>query len=195
MNLLHRNYNAAGAVAKRITMTSEAGIRPDNEGANIREALQAVRLFSDSLRHDQLDDLALECVPLSFPAGAVLIRQGEFGSSMFCITQGAVSVTYASPLHRKRQIRRLEAGSVVGEIELLTGERRLATVTALTDLSVLQISKKALDRLFAKTPELLESFTASLAIRRAMFDQIVRDRGESLAVRMARRIQGIFGGA
>ena len=42
---------------------------------------------------------------------------------------------------------------MVGEIELPTGERRLATVTALTDVSVLQISKKALDRLFAKTPE------------------------------------------
>ncbi len=140
----------------------------DEATHDIREALQNIQLFSDVLRPDQLDQLAEQCDPVFFPSGASLMVHGEPGASMFCIVEGMVSLS----LNRGHEFRRLGAGNVVGEMELLTGAPRTATVTALTDVHALEITKAALLELFARSPELIESFEAVLAIRQEMLEQI-----------------------
>ncbi len=141
----------------------------DEATHDIREALQSIQLFSDVLRPDQLDLLAEQCSPVFFPAGASLMVHGELGASMFCITNGLVSLT----LKRGHEFRKLGAGNVVGEMELLTGAPRTATVTALTDVAALEITKAALMELFARSPELIESFKAVFAIRQKMLEQMI----------------------
>jgi CRP-like cAMP-binding protein len=108
---------------------------------------------------------------------------------MYCIIDGAVVVTHVDKTNRKNEIRQIAAGSVIGERELLTGENRVATVTALTDLSALEVSKPALDNLLANAPDLLENFRATYEIRDAILRQIVPDRGLSLRQRLMRRIR------
>ena len=164
----------------------------DDEIGEIREALQTVSLFSDVLTSDQLDALARDCSPFFFLAGSALMRQGDFGASMFCITEGLVSVVFVDARHRRNEIRQLGPGSVVGEIELLTGETRIATVTALTNVRVLEISKQALDAAFARAPDLIEAFGSVLAIRQEMLHQIARDRHVPLKTRIARQIRHVF---
>ncbi|HWT31389.1 MAG TPA: hypothetical protein VN240_10240, partial [Propylenella sp.] len=70
--------------------------------------------------------------------------------------------------------------------ELLTGEDRIATVTALTDVDGLKVSKATLDELFARAPELLESFRATFEIRDAILRQIVPERRGSVVARLVR---------
>lgn len=142
----------------------------------MRRDLQTIRLFSDALRPDQLDELALACSRASFRAGTVVMRQGDTGSVMFCIVEGEVSVTYVDQMNRRNEISTLRAGTVAGEIEILTGERRVATVTAITDVGALEIPKEALEALFARSPDLIENLAATLAIRQAILDQIAPDQ-------------------
>ncbi len=160
----------------------------------IRRQLQGIRLFSDALRPDQLDELALACFPLSFPSGTVLMRQGEYGSAIYCITEGEVSITVIDALNRVNEVSRLRAGTVIGEIELLTGVRRVATATAVTDLRVLEIPRQALESLFTRSPDLIENLAATLAIRQAMLDQVVPDQRGSLKARIAARMRALFPG-
>ena len=164
----------------------------DDTALPAREALQAIRLFSDALSAEQLDWLARQCTPVRFRTGAVLMRQGDAASSLICITGGEVRVTHVDAKHRNNVIRELAAGSVVGERELLTGEDRVATVTALTDVDGLKIGKATLDELFARAPEVLESFRATFEIRDAILRQIVPERRRSLVGRLVRSARKLF---
>ena len=188
------------AVAER--QTSGPGPILDDTALPVRQALQAIRLFSDALSPEQLDWLARQCTPVRFRAGSILMRQGEVASSLICINRGEVRVTHVDVKHRTNVIRQLAAGSVVGERELLTGEDRVATVTALTDVDGLKIGKATLDELFARAPELHESFRATFEIRDAILRQIVPERRGPLVAglirglkRLARRLSGRGRGA
>jgi CRP-like cAMP-binding protein len=170
-------------------------MRADFEDAReIRRDLQSIRLFSDALRPDQMDELAAACSRVTFPAGTAILKQGEYGAVMFCIIEGEVSVTYVDGLNKENEISRLRAGTVVGEIEMLTGEPRVATVRALTDVRALQIPKSALDTLFAKSPDLIENVGATLAIRQSMLDQIAPDQSRSLRGRLVAKMRSVFPG-
>ena len=163
----------------------------DEDADDIQCALQKVSLFSDVLTAEQLRELALDCSPLSFRAGAVLMRQGEAGGSMFCIRDGLVSITFVGS-RQPREIRQLGSDSVVGEIELLTGGPRLATVTAVTDVRALEIPKQALEKAFAKAPDLMEGFASVLAIRQAMLQQIEHEQSGPLQRGLLRQIRKVF---
>ena len=165
----------------------------DESKLAIREALQTIRLFSDALSPGQLDTLAGQCSPIFFSAGSIVMRQGDVATSMYCIIDGSVVVTHVDKTNRKNEIRQIAAGSVIGERELLTGELRVATVTALTDLSALELSKPALDNLLASAPDLLENFRATYEIRDAILRQIVPDGRWSLPRRLLHYLRRIFG--
>jgi CRP-like cAMP-binding protein len=159
-----------------------------------RDAVRRLRLFSDVLSPAQLDDLAAECRPRVFRARSILMSQGDFGSSMFGILDGVVSVVFVDPHERENAVATLSAGQVVGEMALLTGERRTATVIARTNVVALEITKPAVERIFAKAPDLVESFAATLAIRRAMLDQIAADSSGLLRETFVRQIRKVFSG-
>jgi predicted MFS family arabinose efflux permease len=83
-----------------------------------------------------LDRLASKLVPLELADGAVLIREGDAGDRAYLIEQGEVVVTRG-----EREIGRLGRGDLVGEIALLRGVPRTATVVATTDLRLLAIDR------------------------------------------------------
>jgi CRP-like cAMP-binding protein len=159
-----------------------------------RDAVRRLRLFSDVLSPAQLDDLAAGCRPCAFKARSVLMSQGDFGASMFGILDGVVSVLFVDPHERENAVATLSAGQVVGEMALLTGERRTATVIARTDVVALEITKPAVEQLFAKAPDLVESFAATLAIRRAVLDQIAADHSGLLRETLVRQMRKVFSG-
>jgi CRP-like cAMP-binding protein len=161
---------------------------------NARDAVRRLRLFSDVLSPAQLDDLAAECQTRVFRAKSILMSQGDFGSSMFGILDGIVSVIFVDPHERENPVATLSAGQVVGEMALLTGERRTATVVARTNVVALEITKPAVEQIFAKAPDLVESFAATLAIRRAMLDQIAADHNRQLRKMLVRQIRTVFSG-
>ena len=99
------------------------------------------------------------------------MHQGDFGSSMFGIVSGYASVTFVDLRARGNTVALLSPGEVAGEMAMLTGERRSATVSADTNVEALEIARPALEKLFAQSPELMDAFAANLARRRAQLDQ------------------------
>jgi CRP-like cAMP-binding protein len=85
-----------------------------------------------SLIDAELKQLRTELQPLRLPAGAQVFEQGETGDRMLLITEGQVRSSIRLPDGTERTLSYAGTGDVVGEIALLTGARRAATVTTLT---------------------------------------------------------------
>ena len=155
----------------------------------IRDDLQTIFFFSDVLRPGQLDLLAREGRAREYRIGEPLMRQGEPSDSMFCLIEGEVSVVFRDPHGHKTEVIRLRQGSVVGEMEILASEKRLATVSAISDVKAIEIPKSAIQNLVADAPDLAEAFRATVKSRHSIYS-IVAHRRPSLLQKLARFFSG-----
>jgi CRP/FNR family cyclic AMP-dependent transcriptional regulator len=95
-----------------------------------------------------------------YPAGTVIIQEGEPGDSLFIMQTGEVEITKQLTLvldedtPKERVMIRLKAedGVYFGEMALLENETRSATVTALTDCSLLELHRKDFLELVSQNP-------------------------------------------
>jgi CRP-like cAMP-binding protein len=159
-----------------------------------RQVLASTAFFSDVLDAESLDRLAANLRVVSFPKGAVLIREDDVGSSMFVLAAGEADVTVPQGA-RKVPIAMLKTGDIFGEMSLLTGARRAATVTARSPIAAVEIPKSALSPLMEASPQLADRFAAILKKRQAELDRLY-DGGWKLPgnLALAGLIRGYFGG-
>jgi small-conductance mechanosensitive channel/CRP-like cAMP-binding protein len=98
-----------------------------------------------------------------FGAGEAIVRQGQSGDSMFVILQGRVRVVLEPS---GQEVAAIDAGGFFGEMSVLTGEPRTATVRADSDVRALEISAAEMRELAGTTPDLLEHISRVMAARR-----------------------------
>lgn len=138
--------------------------KPGTDKQLVRDALGKV-FFHECLDPAQVEQL-IGCARLAqFGKGELLIRQGDEGASMFVMTEGRADVVVdinGTP----RSVAQIGPGDCLGEMSLLTGETRSATIAALTDVRVVELDKKTLAPLIAESPVLLEQLSDMLARRR-----------------------------
>lgn len=91
---------------------------------------------------------------LSLAQGDILFKQGDAGDSMYVLARGALVVSLTGPDGQERRIDVLDSGESVGEIALLTGQQRSATVRSLVDSDLIRLSKTGLDHISEKYPDL-----------------------------------------
>jgi len=144
-----------------------------------RSLVLRASLFENILEPEHVEILVSNCRPAELPAGAVLMAQGDAGSSMFIIMEGAATVTIRGDSGQSHEVNILAAGDVVGEMSLMTGAPRNASVTALTRVRVIEVTKNAIAMVLQKSPGLAERFSAVLAER--------QQQNAELANRMIRR--------
>jgi CRP-like cAMP-binding protein len=147
-----------------------------------RGALGHVPILANVLDGAQLNALAKSCEARVLPAGTVFIRQGETGSSMFVILEGAARVSIAMPDGEVREVAVLAVGDIVGEMSLMTGAPRTASVKSLTAMRVLEVTKTAIEPLLAAQPGLLERFSDVLAARQSGLSEIASTPGQTQAL-------------
>lgn len=86
-----------------------------------------------------------------------IVRQGESGDSMFVLAEGLLKVFISSKEKSELiEVGNITSGQFFGEMSLLTGERRSASVKAVTESLLITIPKKAMSCLFEKDPQLIE---------------------------------------
>jgi CRP-like cAMP-binding protein len=137
------------------TLSTEYRINRDEK---IRR-LEEVPMFADCTRR-QLREVAAISRVVELPAGTVLTRTGEPGEEFFVLVAGSATVEL-SP--RKR--RRLGPGDFFGEMSLLDGEPRSATVRAETDVRLLVILRRNFQALLREVPELTHRVLETLSRR------------------------------
>jgi small-conductance mechanosensitive channel/CRP-like cAMP-binding protein len=128
------------------------------------ELLGEQALFS-SLDGAQLEQLAKSAKHTRFGKEETIIHQGERGESMFILASGSAEV-FARKDARLLRVGMLQTGDCFGEVSLLTGEPRSATVVAKSDCSVIEVQKTQISTLLHQHPELAERLSETLAQRR-----------------------------
>jgi small-conductance mechanosensitive channel/CRP-like cAMP-binding protein len=121
------------------------------------------------LTDEQLDALLPRGRVVHFGRNEKLIQQGDSGDSMFILVDGEASVVVERNGGPK-PVGFLRPGDCFGEMSLLTGEKRSATVIAQADCQVVEIGKAVLAQSLKENPELLASLSELLARRQLETD-------------------------
>jgi small-conductance mechanosensitive channel/CRP-like cAMP-binding protein len=163
------------------------------ERALYLDALQDVELFA-RLGTEEKAYLADMARPAPFCAGEIITRQGAAAHWLYVLTKGQAEVRVAGADGQARKVADLNAPSFFGEMALMTGSPREATVVAVSDVECLRLDKDDFKNLMDRRPEIAQDISAILAQRRvellaaredldadAKKRQIVSERGQLLA--------------
>jgi CRP/FNR family transcriptional regulator, cyclic AMP receptor protein len=129
------------------------------------EALRAIPLFS-GMSDRSIEIIAAIVRDASFPEGAKLVKQGEPGESFMIIREGTATVDQSG-----RTLRELGSGDFLGEIALIDGGPRSASVTATGPVTALVIDREGFSRLMNEFPVIRFDLVSALTQR-------LRQRGE-----------------
>jgi len=135
------------------------------------EFLRSVPFFAEVLSPTALKALAEAARTVEFDRGAFLITEGDEEGPMYVIVKGAVTVSIRS-LGMDRSVATLREGDIVGEMSLMTGIRRAATVTAQSPVTALEIARSAVQPLLAAEPNLFDRFADMLTKRQLELDDL-----------------------
>lgn len=141
--------------------------------------LEKIRLL-EPLGKEIVRRLAESSIDHLHAAGEQIVRQGDAGTSMFVIMSGRVEVTARrSPSDPVARLAVIEAGDHFGEMSLMTGAPRTATVTALEETRLLEIGKEAFAGILTAQPELVEALGRSLQERNENRSHVIAVTGRS----------------
>lgn len=141
--------------------------------AGEREAALAKVAFFALIPSDALRALADRCASRLYAAGETILRQGDPGDDLFVVLRGEVVVLLEASLAGSRpvEIARLGKDQFFGEMSLMTGARRAATVRATQECELLVVGHDALQPLLVAHPELVERLSVMLAKRQLELDE------------------------
>jgi small-conductance mechanosensitive channel/CRP-like cAMP-binding protein len=141
----------------------------------LSDSLEKVYLF-ESLSPDERRLIAENLEEMRYAKNELIIREGDAGDSFFTIEQGEVEVFVTSLSGTKKSLTILSVGDFFGEIALLTGERRTASVQALTEVRVFRLKKDSFKTVLETRPDILDQIGGILSKRK---DQIASLLAES----------------
>lgn len=148
------------------TDPAHAGASAPSRDARIRH-LQRVPLFS-GFEESDLRKVAEKARIVEAPAGTVITHIGEPGDAFYVIIDG--SVTVRTPVGAGTQ---LKPGDFFGEMSLLDGDPRSATIVASTDVRLLAVDRDHFWRLLEETPDLMQRILMILSRRVRRLEQTV----------------------
>lgn len=146
--------------------------------AEEEQLLASVDLFA-TITPELRNQIALSAPMAVYGSGETIVRQGEEGQSMFVVLSGTVSVVLQPS---REEVARIDRGGYFGEMSLLTGEPRSATVIAVGDVVVVEIGADLFRRLATAHPEAIEKIGMAAMVRRSGLDQMKSVSAEAITV-------------
>ena len=146
---------------------------PHQDHEEARSILRGEPLFQ-CLSDTQIDNLVRQSALNHFGRGEQVIEEGAEGDSMFVLLRGAAQVS-VSKNGSLIPVATLNSGDCFGEMSLLTGERRSATVRAQADCYVMEIGKAVMADVIREAPECLRQLSEILAARKMETEGIVKE--------------------
>ncbi|HEY6897363.1 MAG TPA: mechanosensitive ion channel family protein [Rhodocyclaceae bacterium] len=147
------------------------------------EVLSQVALFQGMSR-EELKVLAPTLTHAPFAAGDIVTRQGAAAHWLYILISGEAEVWLEAAAGERRLMATLQGGQVFGEMSLLTGEPRRATVIARSDVDTYRLDKSGLDALIRARPAIAEEISHILAERD---EELIRARQDLDDFAAARR--------
>jgi small-conductance mechanosensitive channel/CRP-like cAMP-binding protein len=164
---------------------------PADEGQDeARQILRGEPIF-ECLSDGQLESLVKQARLNHYGRGEHLIQEGAEGDSMFLLLRGAAQVS-VSKNGSSIPVATLNSGDCFGEMSLLTGERRTATVRAESDCYVMEISKPVMAEVIRDSPDCLERLSELLAKRKLENEGVIKEASEGQNEKKEREYQASF---
>jgi len=153
-----------------------------------RELLSSVSIFS-SLADEELDLLLQATTTRKLKPKEVLCRKGDPGNQLYGILSGSLKVTTTGTDGKDVMFGLMGAGEVIGEIALLDGEARSATVTAVEATELLTLHRRELTPFLETNPRAAIELAGVLAARvRKLSDRAEDRQTMPLPGRLAKRL-------
>jgi CRP-like cAMP-binding protein len=174
----------AKPLAAVVVSKDTEGAREQKQRADLEEkaaALATCDLFRTLSKAEQLE-LAQGMRYAPFCAGEVITKQGAVAHWLYILTSGhaeirARMVTKKNEVSEDRFVRALEAPAFFGEMGLMTGEPRLASVVATTDVECFRLDRAGFARIITERPELTRELADILATRRVELQAVLDGTG------------------
>ncbi len=173
--------------------------KTQRELAKRRAALKTVP-FLAPLYEGEIDTLAAGLHYAPFAAGEIITREGAVAHWLYVITEGKAEVSVGGGgVGKKRTVATLLGPDVVGEMGLLTGAPRAASVSAITDVECYRLDKESFHQVLEQRPELAAEITSLMAARQVeMRDRLdgaesVRSGVEDENVKLLSAVRRFFG--
>jgi CRP-like cAMP-binding protein/small-conductance mechanosensitive channel len=161
-----------------VRMTTESEKREQTKQTKrIQErinALHKIELFN-SFREDELLTVAQGLKHAPFAKGDIITHQGAIAHWLYMLTEGEAEVYLETPSQPRRKLSTLLPGNYFGEMGLMTGAPRTATVIATTDAECYQLDKATFETILKNRPELAEEISKTLVSRRFGLDSLQHD--------------------
>ena len=155
----------------------------------LAELLSGTALFS-LLNEQELATLTQSARPLTFGPMERIIVQGQQGDSLFVIAEGAVEVLVRRVDGSEVSLGNRPNGTVVGEMSVLTGEPRSATVRSIDGAVVYEVGRLQYAPILAGRPELVDALTRSMVRRLQTQDETLgRYDAERKGLEITRRLR------
>jgi CRP-like cAMP-binding protein len=164
------------------------------------DLLASIHLFAGLTAEDRTQ-LAADLRRRLLPPEETVVHQGDTGDTLYVIAEGALDVlvtteTASSPL----RVATMGAGDFFGEMSLLTGELRRATVRSATPAVIYELSRETVARLIERRPDVADVLSRAVAERTVGLDQAKRSAGlaateaavETLSAQVSRLMREMF---
>jgi small-conductance mechanosensitive channel/CRP-like cAMP-binding protein len=163
---------------ERLLTTQDSSYRANveaNELSHRVAALKRVEIFH-SLTDAELEMLAGHLVQAPFCAGATMTHQGDVAHWLYLIIAGEADVWVDSAKTPRKQIAALHAGDIFGEMGMMTGSARTATVTAKTDVDCYRLDKEGFANILTRRPDIATDMSQVLDRRRQELEKLHGDQ-------------------
>ncbi len=155
------------------------------EPTTTAELLARVPLLAD-LEEGELERIAQVAIPRSFPKGARVFHEGDESDACYVIRDGEVRVTREHSDGRAIALATLGPGELFGELAMLDGGTRSASVEALSDVELLALSAADMKGLFERNAEITTKLVVALTKRlRETNERISRQSFQTVPSRVA----------
>ena len=149
------------------------------------ELLRSVPLFSD-LEGEELERFSRVAVPRAFPAATRVFHEGDHSDACYIVRSGSFRVTREHSDGRAITLATLGPGDIFGELAMLDGEVRSASVESLVDGELLALPASEVRALLARHPEITVKLVAALVRRlRTANERISRQSFQTVPSRVA----------
>jgi cAMP-dependent protein kinase regulator len=173
---LRQSQASAEKETSHDTETSEAE-PPDRVSASQQlKELEASALFA-SFPREALEEVLSSTSLRTYEEGDIIVTEGEQGSSLFLIVSGHVKVFTRGDSGEHIRLAELGPGDFFGEVSLLTGKPRTATITARDHVLAIELTRSAIDSIAERHPEVL-------GVLEEFYEQRAQDTVETMIRRM-----------
>ncbi len=152
--------------------TVHAVQRDEAHAANVRrrelsrrmQALAGIPFFA-ALPDAERTEIAERLQYAPFARGDIITKQGNTAHWLYMVAYGEAEVVYEAPQGGAQVIGRIGAGEIFGEMALISGEARGATVVAKTDVECYRLDRASFQELIGARPEIAEEVKRVMGVR------------------------------